>query len=77
VTIRASDEWVELEVADNGSGFDPTAVSDEGGMGLTTMRERAGRLGARLEVVSAPGKGTNVRVHLGGPQELMRTHGNS
>jgi two-component system sensor histidine kinase ChiS len=77
VTIRASDEWVELEVADNGSGFDPMAVSDEGGMGLTTMRERARRLGARLEVVSAPGEGTKVRVHLGGSGQLMGTHRNS
>jgi two-component system sensor histidine kinase ChiS len=65
VTIRASGERVDLEVADNGRGFEPTAVSDEGGMGLMTMRERAEKFGGELEVLSGPGKATKVRVSLG------------
>jgi signal transduction histidine kinase len=62
VTIRADDEQVELEVVDNGIGFDPQEVSGEGGMGLTNMRERAEKFGGELELVSTPGKGTRVRV---------------
>ena len=62
VYIRAEDERVELEVVDNGTGFDPEAVSDRGGMGLVSMQERAERLGGELTVLSAPGEGTRVKV---------------
>jgi len=62
VYIRADGRCVELEVADNGRGFDPDAVSDKGGMGLISMRERAEKLGGLLTVLSAPGEGTKVKV---------------
>jgi signal transduction histidine kinase len=52
-----------LEVADDGTGFDP---ADPGlrsrRLGLTSMEERARRLGGRLEIRSAPGAGTTVRL---------------
>jgi len=52
---------LDLRVADNGCGFDPTA-DHAGHYGLLGMRERALRLGARLELNSRPGAGTEVRV---------------
>jgi signal transduction histidine kinase len=52
-----------VEVADDGAGFDPTA-SHQGHLGLQTMRERTGRLGASLSIDSAPGAGCTVRVVL-------------
>jgi len=52
-----------LEVADDGRGFDPGAAT--AGAGLLGMRERAGLIGARLRVVSAPGAGTTVRLEIG------------
>ncbi|MGH7576424.1 MAG: two-component regulator propeller domain-containing protein [Longimicrobiales bacterium] len=51
-----------LEVQDDGCGFDPRAMSD--GNGLLSMRRRAERLGAILDVTSRPGEGTAVRLHL-------------
>jgi signal transduction histidine kinase len=53
-----------LQVADNGIGFVPeNAVGPaDGHFGLLGMSERAKRLGGHLELVSAPGKGTTVRV---------------
>jgi signal transduction histidine kinase len=60
--IRAGAGRVVLEVEDGGCGFDPAGVSDQGGMGLTSMRERAERLGGSFSLVSAPGEGTTVRV---------------
>ncbi|UCC86786.1 MAG: sensor histidine kinase [Anaerolineales bacterium] len=60
VWLRAEGAQVELEVADNGIGFDPEAVSDRGGVGMLSMRERAERLGGSLSVLSAPGGGTRV-----------------
>jgi signal transduction histidine kinase len=62
--IRASGGRVELEVVDDGKGFDPDAVRDEGGMGLGSMRERAERAGGVLTLLSAPGEGTRAKVSI-------------
>jgi signal transduction histidine kinase len=50
-----------LEVADNGVGFE-TGHSFPGHMGLVSMSERAQSIGAELQVESAPGKGTKVKL---------------
>jgi len=55
---------VELEVADNGRGFDPNGLQDGGGMGLPNMRERAERLGGSLAIISEPGQGTKVNASI-------------
>src|SRR5215210_1556950 len=48
-----------LRVADDGRGFDP--AKDRGdGFGLRSMSERLAKLGGRVEVESAPGKGTRI-----------------
>ena len=60
VRIRVVDEQVELEVVDNGIGFDPDTAGNGGGMGLVNMRERAVKLGGTLRTVSAPGQGTTI-----------------
>jgi two-component system NarL family sensor kinase len=42
-------------------GFDPGAAELRARrLGLTSMEERARALGARLEIVSAPGAGTRI-----------------
>jgi PAS domain S-box-containing protein len=48
-----------LMVRDDGAGFRVDALSGEG-MGLRSMRYRAGVLGGAIEVRSCPGKGTTV-----------------
>jgi signal transduction histidine kinase len=77
VRVRERNGRVELEVADNGAGFDPTGVRDRGGMGLISMRERAERLGGALTVRSIPGKGTTVKVSVAiqPGERLERTEG--
>jgi signal transduction histidine kinase len=56
-------------VRDDGRGFDPARSAAAGHFGLVGMHERAGAIGARLTVESAPGRGTAVRlvVPLAGP----------
>ena len=65
VTVRLvySADSVSLEIEDNGSGMiaDRVAVGGAHGFGLLGMRERAKRLGGRLDVSGAPGAGTTVR----------------
>lgn len=65
VTVRLDivDHGIELEVADNGVGFEPDRTGG-GGMGLANMRERAERLGGRLILTSTPERGTNVTVKI-------------
>ena len=65
VIVRACTSHMELEVIDNGKGFDPDALDDAGGMGLVSMRERAEKLGGTLTVLSAPGEGTRIIVRVG------------
>jgi signal transduction histidine kinase len=50
-----------LMITDDGRGFDP-AVSRPGHFGLQSMRERAAALGGTLELSSADGVGTHIRV---------------
>jgi PAS domain S-box-containing protein len=60
VTLRQG-ETVRLTVADNGAGFDPGAVTADH-LGLKIMRERAEAIGAKLNIYSEPGDGTQVSV---------------
>ena len=54
-----------VEVADDGVGFEPEqAELRSRHLGLTSMEERARELGGRLEIRSAPGKGTTVRLEV-------------
>src|SRR5580658_1089793 len=60
LTLSRARGRVVLEVADDGTGFDPELAS--AGLGLTSMRERAAAVGGTLRVSSAPGAGTRVRL---------------
>jgi signal transduction histidine kinase/ligand-binding sensor domain-containing protein len=53
---------LRLDVRDNGNGFDPHTPSD--GHGLESLRGRAAAIGGRLTVVTAPGSGTAIALHL-------------
>jgi len=65
VRLHGADGSLVLEVEDDGAGFDPQAPDLRSRrLGLTSMEERARRLGGRLAVRSAPGAGTTVRLEL-------------
>ena len=64
IYVRTQGKGIELEIADNGTGFDPTAMSASSGIGLSSMRERAEKLGATLTIQSTPGEGTQVLVRI-------------
>jgi signal transduction histidine kinase len=65
ITIRLDDSYV-LEVADNGSGFDPSDPELRSRhLGLTSMEERARRLGGSLKIDSGE-QGTTVRLEVSG-----------
>jgi PAS domain S-box-containing protein len=60
LSMRRAGDDIFLEIADNGRGFNPN-TSFPGHLGLSTMRERAERMGGSLQVESRPGAGTTVR----------------
>ncbi len=62
VTVSSDDDAVDIEVRDDGAGFNTGAAG--GGFGLVGMRERAEIANGRLRVASAPGRGTIVRAHI-------------
>jgi len=73
VWLRSGPDRVELEVVDNGRGFDPGTIVQDRGIGLDSMRERAEKLGGAVTIQSAPGQGTRVKARIAvcqGPQAM-------
>jgi two-component system nitrate/nitrite sensor histidine kinase NarX len=77
---RASQVWLDVqqqpvwrfEVRDDGIGFDPNNHAlDETHVGLRIMAERAQRIGAALDVVSAPEHGSSVILTLAPPSQAQ------
>jgi signal transduction histidine kinase len=60
VCLKRRQRSLVLEISDSGRGFDVSAPQH--GLGLASMRERAGSVGGALTVTSAPGTGTKVRL---------------
>jgi len=59
INVRAQEDRLEILVADKGNGFDSASVKGNG-VGLFTISERLKLVGGRLEIDSAPGKGTRL-----------------
>jgi signal transduction histidine kinase len=59
ILLTQRDRSAAVVVEDDGSGFDPSATSDDG-LGLVGMRERVGLVGGRLRVESASGAGVTL-----------------
>jgi len=55
-------ECIRLEIQDNGSGFEPQNAGGGAHFGLRGMRERAGKVGGKFTVESAPGAGTRITI---------------
>lgn len=67
VQIREKDDdQVQIDVADEGVGFDPGRSVEKGagqaGFGLFSIKERLDLMGGRLEIDSAPGRGTRLTI---------------
>jgi len=66
--ITFEDSEIQMEVSDNGNGFSvpnsPTEFAPNGHFGLLGVHERADLIGARLEIESALGMGTRLKVKL-------------
>lgn len=80
---RASQAWLDVqqqptwrfEVRDDGIGFNPeTDQIDETHVGMRIMTERAQRVGATIEVISTPSRGSSVILTLPPPSHPSTTN---
>jgi signal transduction histidine kinase len=74
VTLSYQPEAVSLTVADNGRGFDPTALPEPapgtGGFGLHAMADRVRTLGGTVGLNAAPGLGTTIQIQIPRREEV-------
>ncbi|HNW57778.1 MAG TPA: histidine kinase [Bacteroidales bacterium] len=62
VQLIIDEKRVSLVVEDNGVGFDVSEAEKNGGHGLKNVRSRVASMDGTLEIISSPGKGTEVNV---------------
>ncbi len=62
VQLIIDDSRIHLIVEDDGKGFDRETAESGGGTGLKNIRSRVTSLGGKLEMITAPGQGTEVNV---------------
>ena len=70
VAVREEGGFLELQLRDNGAGFDTSAPGPEGHFGMAMMRERAQVGGGTFEVFSVPAQGTTITVRF--PTALLQ-----
>jgi signal transduction histidine kinase len=64
VSLKGTSDALDVEIADDGAGFDPAGTGSGAGLGLIGMRERLRLVGGTLAVESRPGGGTRIRARV-------------
>ncbi len=65
VAVRGSQDVIEIQVADDGVGFDMSNIgqpTSEGGYGLFGVRERLKSYGGDIKIMTAKDRGTNINL---------------
>jgi signal transduction histidine kinase len=76
ITVSIKSNALLLSVADNGIGMDEAKISEESGLGLLGMRERASAISGNLKIESFPGRGTKLVLSVPSALGLRRVKGN-
>jgi signal transduction histidine kinase/ligand-binding sensor domain-containing protein len=64
VALARTSDGLALSVADDGRGFDPVSARRDGGLGLTSIEERARLLGGTVQISTQRQRGTDLRVQV-------------
>jgi signal transduction histidine kinase len=62
VTMNYFENMLHLVIKDNGIGFSPTDSGSRRGFGLLGIRERLAQIQGSLEILTQPGRGTELVV---------------
>jgi len=72
ISLSKKDDILHLLIKDNGTGFDPASKTNETGLGIASMTERAHLIRGDLSIESQPGKGTVIKFAV--PLESGKRH---
>jgi signal transduction histidine kinase len=64
IHLRFGENVTEMEITDDGMGFEPAGDQIKGGFGIPGMQERSQKIGGMFQITSVPGKGTTVFVQV-------------
>ena len=64
VFIKKTKTVIEILVEDNGVGYDYDQIKKEGTLGITTLRERAKIINAKLDIMSKVGSHTKIALEI-------------
>jgi PAS domain S-box-containing protein len=64
ISLRRVDPYIQLSIADDGTGFDPGGEVPERHRGLRNMKARARAADAVMSIESQPGGGTSVNLRI-------------
>ena len=73
VSLKRIDQDLQLEVVDNGHGFDVATALATSGLGLVSMQERLRLVNGEFAVESKPGSGTVIRALVPLQPDLVTT----
>ena len=71
VDIVERDAWLHLSVEDDGCGAEAQAFESAQAYGIMGMRERARHFGGAIDIDSAPGRGTRMRLSMPLPVPVL------
>ncbi|GAB2682706.1 hypothetical protein GCM10027036_41040 [Flavihumibacter cheonanensis] len=64
ISITNHRQLTRLEIKDNGKGFDPEVARKKEGIGMLNIMSRAAIFNAKVEIITAPGKGCHLVIDL-------------
>jgi signal transduction histidine kinase len=64
VALRDAGDEIQLDVVDDGIGFDPNATANSPGLGLISMKERLRIVRGEMTIKSRPGAGATIRARV-------------
>jgi signal transduction histidine kinase len=64
IELATDENFLTLEISDNGRGIDETSTDSTGGFGLRGLKERAKTVGGWLDVSSKAGLGTSITLSI-------------
>lgn len=64
ISIFKKNNRIDLEVTDNGKGFDISELSNTKGIGIRNMENRVRQIGGKFQLISFPDKGTTYTINL-------------
>ncbi|MCK4817335.1 sensor histidine kinase, partial [bacterium] len=73
ISLTQLNQEIILEITDDGLGFQLQESPASGGFGISSMKERAEKIGGRVEITSKPDRGTRIKVYA--PLEIKGSRG--